>query len=199
MKYIHWNMRDINYGFAAIEHRYRVLKGEPKIIDDDRKFDLARLLIDIFGPDYTGHPRLETLLGQNHITPLNFLSGKQEAEAFENRNYVGLHQSTMSKIDVISNFFGRTSDRQLKTSTTWWEMHGGRLRGVVQWLADNKVLAFVLALASVLLGLAALKFTGSIVKAALLYRRATPKERRQWQTLRPNAARSLPFAGNDIN
>jgi len=157
MKYIHWNMRDINYGFAAIEHRYRVLKGEPKIIDDDRKFDLARLLIDIFGPGYTGHPRLETLLAQNHITPLNFLSGKQEAEAFENRNYVGLHQSTLSKVDVISNIFGRTSDRQLKTTTTWWEMNGGKLRGVVQWLADNKVLALVLALASVLLGIVALK------------------------------------------
>jgi hypothetical protein len=35
MKYVHWNMRDINYGFPAIEHRYRVLGGEPVIVDDD--------------------------------------------------------------------------------------------------------------------------------------------------------------------
>jgi hypothetical protein len=25
--FIHWNMRDENYGFAALEHRYRVLGG----------------------------------------------------------------------------------------------------------------------------------------------------------------------------
>jgi hypothetical protein len=28
MKYLHWNMRDINYGFAAIDHRYKVLGGK---------------------------------------------------------------------------------------------------------------------------------------------------------------------------
>jgi hypothetical protein len=28
-KWLHWNMRDINYGFQAIAHRYRVLRGEP--------------------------------------------------------------------------------------------------------------------------------------------------------------------------
>ena len=56
MKYMHWNMRDINYGFPAIEHRYRVLGGNPVIIDDDKKLDLARLLIDIYGVGYAGHP-----------------------------------------------------------------------------------------------------------------------------------------------
>jgi hypothetical protein len=144
MKYLHWNMRDINFGFAAIDHRYSVLRGKPNVIEDNKKFDLARLFIDIFGPGYTGHPRLETLLKQNHITPLNFLSGAEEAAAFDNRNYVGLHQSTLSKVDNISNLFQRACDRQLKTTTTWWEMHGGRLRGVVDWLADNKILTLVL-------------------------------------------------------
>jgi hypothetical protein len=28
MKYLHWNMRDINYGFAAIDHRYKVFGGK---------------------------------------------------------------------------------------------------------------------------------------------------------------------------
>jgi hypothetical protein len=158
-KYIHWNMRDANYGFAAIDHRFRVLGGTPTVIDDNKKFDLARILIDIYGAGYTGHPRLETLLAQNHITPPNFLSGKEEAAAFDNKNFVGLHQSTLSKVDVINNIFQRTHDRQLKTKTTRWEMHGGTLRGVVSWLADNKVIALILAIAGVLLGLLALKFS----------------------------------------
>jgi hypothetical protein len=62
MKYLHWNMRDINYGFAAIEHRYRVLNGEPFVIPEDKKFDLSR------GVAYTSHPRLETLLAKNRAT-----------------------------------------------------------------------------------------------------------------------------------
>jgi hypothetical protein len=80
MKYIHWNMRDINYGFAAIEHRFRVLGGDPVIIDDDKKLDLARLLIDIYGVGYADHPRLEQLLKLNNIKPLDFLTGRQEAQ-----------------------------------------------------------------------------------------------------------------------
>jgi hypothetical protein len=82
-KYLHWNMRDINYGFAALEYRYKVLGGNPIVIDDDKKFDLSRILIDIFGTGYIGHPRIEMLLEKNSIKPLNFMTGKQEAEAFE--------------------------------------------------------------------------------------------------------------------
>jgi hypothetical protein len=37
-------------------------------------------------------------------------------------------------------------------------MHGGRLRGVVDWLADNKILTLVLAIVGVVLAVAALKF-----------------------------------------
>ena len=149
MKYLHWNMRDINYGFAAIEHRYRVLSGVPVIVDDDKKIDLARLLIDIYGAGYTGHPRLETVLAKNSIKPRDFLTGQQEAEAFVNRNFVALHQSTLRKVDVIANVAERAHDRQLKTNTTWWEMHGGRVRTVFNWLAENKPIGFAASLASI--------------------------------------------------
>lgn len=49
-KWIHWNMRDINFGFEAIENRYIVLGGSPELIPDENKIDMARLLIDIYGP-----------------------------------------------------------------------------------------------------------------------------------------------------
>jgi type IV secretory pathway VirB10-like protein len=55
MDYLHWNMRDINYGFAALEQRHRVLGGTPVVIDEERKFDLSRLFIDIYGVSYIGH------------------------------------------------------------------------------------------------------------------------------------------------
>jgi hypothetical protein len=152
-KYIHWNMRDINYGFAAIEHRYRVLGGIPSILDDFKKFDLSRLLIDIYGVGYIGHPRLEKLLKRNNIRPLDFLSGSEEAEAFENRNYVALHRSTLRKVDVLANITERCHDKTLKTETTWWEMHGGNLRTFWLFIVDNKTLAFLLALVGTVLAL----------------------------------------------
>ena len=37
MKYLHWNMRDINFGFAAIEHRYKVPDGIPVVEDYDKR------------------------------------------------------------------------------------------------------------------------------------------------------------------
>ncbi len=142
-KYIHWNMRDINYGFAAIEHRYIVLGGTPIVIQDDKKFDLSRILIDIYGVSYIGHPRLDSLIKKNSIRPLDFLVGAAEAKAFEDRNFAALHQSTLRKVDIIANIAGRVHDRSLKTNTNWWAMRGGKLINVVNWLADLKPLQLV--------------------------------------------------------
>lgn len=81
--WLHWNMRNVNYGFAAIEHRYRVLGGSPVQIAEEHKFDLSRALVAIYGIDYIGHPRLESVIKTNKITDKDFLSGKEEAAAFE--------------------------------------------------------------------------------------------------------------------
>ena len=133
-----------------IEHRHRVLKGTPIAVGDDKKIDLARLLIDIYGVGYIGHPRLKKLLARNSIKPRDFLTGPQEAEAFEKRNFVNLHQSTLRKVDVIANVAERAHTRQLETNTGWWEMHGGRFRSVTMWIVENKTLAFIASVASVL-------------------------------------------------
>lgn len=142
-RWLHWNMRDINYGFAAIEHRYRVLGGIPTIIDDDRKYDLARLLIELYGPDYTGHPRLETLMDLNHISRMAFKSGREEANAFENRDYVSLHQSTLRKVDVLGNIATRQNNKSLKTRATWRAKNGSSVRGTFEYLVAHPVFVIV--------------------------------------------------------
>lgn len=154
MKYLHWNMRDMNFGFSAIDHRYRVLGGVPPfLIEDNKKFDLSRILIDIYGVGYIGHPRLEKLLEKNAITARDFMTGKQEADAFENRNYVGLHQSTLRKVDVFANIAERAYNKQLKTNTSWLEMHGGRVRTFWNWVIDHKGLSFMIGLAGLILSI----------------------------------------------
>lgn len=127
-KWVHWNMRDINYGFLAIEHRYEVLGGSPVRIPDDRKFDLARLLVAKYGKRYSGHPRMESIMKINHITDKDFLSGKDEAYAFKDRKLLSLHQSTLRKVDVISSLIEAASTDRLKTKSSFWDRNGGSIR-----------------------------------------------------------------------
>lgn len=122
--WIHWNMRDINYGFAALEHRYRVLGGEPFVLPEGKKFDLARALISLYGVTYTGHPRLATLIEKNHIAHRDFLTGQEEADAFEQQDYIKLHQSTLRKVDIMANILERAADGTLKTNARWHERYG---------------------------------------------------------------------------
>lgn len=122
--FLHWNMRDKNYGFQAIEHRHRVLGGTPFVVPDDRKVDLSRLFIELYGTSYIGHPRLENLLRLNNITPRDFMTGKEEAEAFIAKKYVELHRSTLRKVDMFCNLATRAYDKKLRTNSTWKEIYG---------------------------------------------------------------------------
>ncbi len=125
--FVHWNMRDINYGFQAIEHRYKVLGGEPFIVDDGRKFDLARALISMYGVGYVGHGphgRLHSLMELNKITAKDVLAGAEEAKAFENKEFVKLHQSTLRKVDIMANILERVQDGSLKTNASWRDLYG---------------------------------------------------------------------------
>lgn len=147
MKYLHWNMRDINYGFQAIEHRFQVLQETPYIVDEQNKFDLARLLIDLYGVGYIGHPRMEKLVEENKITKIGFLNGAEEAKAFDDRDLVSLHRSTLRKVDIISNIANRAHDSSLKTNATLWDLHGGNAREIVDWIITRKVLSFLSGIA----------------------------------------------------
>jgi hypothetical protein len=151
-RWLHWNMRDANYGFAAIEHRYRVLGGDPIVIADEWKFDLARLLIDLYGPDYTGHPRLKSLIDQNKISPLAFMTGAEEAAAFERHDYVALHQSTLRKVDIIPNVLSRIVNGSLITNANWWTRNGSSVRGVIDAAVSHPIGIIVFVIGAALAG-----------------------------------------------
>lgn len=121
-KWIHWNMRDSNYGFKAIEHRYEVLGGSPIIIPDHNKIDLASIMCKKYTKSYASHPRIINLMKLNNISTPYFLNGKEEAEAFNNKNYVKLSMSTVKKVDIFSNFLNLSIDNKLKVQTSHKEM-----------------------------------------------------------------------------
>jgi hypothetical protein len=115
--FIHWNMRDVNYGFQAIEQRYSMLGGRPTAIEENKRIDLAQLLSNMYGPNYIEHPRMEKLIDHNSITKQDFLSGKKEAEEFNNKNYLSLHKSTLRKVDAIGEILKLFLINKLKTRT----------------------------------------------------------------------------------
>lgn len=148
-RWVHWNMRDSNFGFPAIAHRYKVLGGNPVEIDDSRKYNLASILIDLYGPAYVGHPRLLKLMRLNKISELHFLEGENEAKAFQGAEFVKLHQSTLRKVDNMANIYERTVNGTLETNARLREIYGGIFPWLSLLLREHWVVALIALVGSV--------------------------------------------------
>ena len=150
-KWLHWNMRDENYGFHALEMRYEILNKKPcpYIINDQNKFDLSRILIGIYGKDYIGDPRLEKVMEKNEISNLNFKPGEEEASLFDQGKYVELHQSTLRKVDVLSNICEMAYDGNLKTNANWLSVHGHSIKAFMSWFSTHPYIVFAITISSI--------------------------------------------------
>ena len=114
-------------------------------VAEEKRVDLSRILVSIFGVGYISHPRLESLMKHNSITARDFLTGKQEADAFEHKQFVKLHQSTLRKVDILANLASRAHAGDLKTLASWWELNGRSHKAVGEWLKEHWLLGAVAA------------------------------------------------------
>lgn len=150
--FVHWNMRDENYGFFALEHRHRTLGGTPFELQDDRKVDLARELVTLYGRQYAPHTaesgrkgRIFSISEINKITDQDALTGAEEAAAFVDGEYLKLHQSTLRKLDMFSNIFERVHAKTIKTKGTWMDTNGIHPSYIVEQIKNHWLLvAFIL-------------------------------------------------------
>jgi len=149
-KWLHWNMRDSKYGFQAIAHRYRTLKGKPIEFDNSKLFDLPRFIHNLYGPNYIGHPRLASIVKKNQITDLDFLDGKEEAQAFEERQYVKLHHSTLRKVDVIATIIEHVENGTLKTNSSWKDSYGNYPQAIVEIFQEKWWIVAIIALIGII-------------------------------------------------
>lgn len=133
----HWNMRNINYGFAALEHRCKVLGGDPVEIHESCRYDLSLLLKRLYGDNYIDHRRLENLVEKNSLTHPHFLKGAEEAEAFKDSEYVKLHQSTLCKVDIISHIANRAAGSTLKTNAKLTGIYGNYLAFAIEKIKES--------------------------------------------------------------
>lgn len=166
--YVHWNMRDDNYGFSALEHRFRVLGGNPVILHDNKKFDLARELITLFGKRYAAHNspkgrkgRLMSVIELNRIADTDALQGAEEAAAFINGEFIKLQQSTLRKVDVLSNIFDRVHDKSLKTNASFTDKYGIHPVAIMEVARNNPIMLGLIFLAGALAAI--VRYKDSIV------------------------------------
>lgn len=138
--WLHWNMSNINYGFEAIAHRYAVLTNESSPqVPDSKKFNLSALITGIYGSGYVDDPKMLKLMELNGGRHRDFLTGQEEADAFERKEYIKLHKSTMSKAYWFRDTYYNLQRRKLNTSrTNFWNR-------VNEWLEKPfaKLLGFI--------------------------------------------------------
>jgi hypothetical protein len=143
-RFIHWNMRDNQFGFGALEHRLSVLGGTPEQIPENNRYDLARLMEELYGAAYAeGRGKMLALAELNDLVSSSMLTGAQEAAAQDTGDFRVVANSTQSKVRVISDLAAAAHDRTLKTTASLLTRHSGPMRLMLQKMADNPAYTLV--------------------------------------------------------
>jgi hypothetical protein len=121
--WLHWNMSNINYGFEALEHRYKVLTGKDAYkISEENKYNLSKLILNKYGKNCVDDPKMYNLMILNGGIHRDFLSGADEVKAFENKDYLKMHKSTMCKVYWFSSIFYQLIKNKIKTDKFNWNI-----------------------------------------------------------------------------
>jgi len=111
-------MRNLTFGFEHLEHRFRALGGRDAcVIAVERRLNLNDLIVDRYGADYAIHPKMISLMEMNGGRHRDFLNGKEEAEAFSNKEFLRMHNSTLSKVGFFSSAIRKMVNGKLKTAS----------------------------------------------------------------------------------
>jgi hypothetical protein len=119
--WVHWNMRNLTFGFEHLEHRYRVLGGtDSVVIPVERRLNLNDLLSDRYGSGYAPHPKMKSLMELNGGAHRHFLTGEEEVQAFQNNEFIRMHNSTLSKVGFFFSVIRSLAKGRLQTASRGW-------------------------------------------------------------------------------
>jgi hypothetical protein len=116
--WVHWNMRSVVYGFEHLAHRYQALTGGTiaPIIPVEHRINLNDVLRQKYGDLYAPHPQMINLIRMQGELPMHFLSGAQESTCFNNREFIRMHQSAISKVQFFRFAIGQLIKGKLTTT-----------------------------------------------------------------------------------
>jgi hypothetical protein len=83
------------------------------------------------------------------------LTGKQEAEAFEQSNYLKLHMSTMRKVEIIDRILVELIKNSIKTKSKITEIYGLSIQGIISLVKDSPILILIWSIIIFVIGAAA--------------------------------------------
>jgi hypothetical protein len=125
---VHWNMRNLTFGFEHLEHRYRVLGGnDAPVIPVERRLNLTDLISDRYGSGYASHPKMKSLMELNGGVHRHFLTGEEEVRAFQNNEFIRMHNSTLAKIGCFFHVIRSLVKGKLNTASRGWGVTLDRL------------------------------------------------------------------------
>lgn len=141
--WVHWNMRSASYGFQAISNRYRILGGNEIIIPDINKIDLPEVFGKLFTYGFEANEpqgQLLNLANRNKVTVRDALPGKDEAAAFENKEYLKLHMSTLRKIEIIDRLLTAYQSDKLKHNARIFDIYDLSFLGIIYFVKESPLL-----------------------------------------------------------
>lgn len=144
--WIHWNMRSASYGFQAISNRYRILGGQEISISDSNKIDLLQVFGKLFTYSFEVHKpygQLLNLANRNKISVRDALPGADEAAAFEEKDYLKLHMSTMRKVEIIDRLLTTYQCGKLTHNSKVREIYDVTIPGVIMLVKESPFLLLI--------------------------------------------------------
>ena len=78
---------------------------------------------------------------------------KSGADAFDNKEYVKLHQSTLRKVNCISDILFKTLDNTLKTDSKFLDRYGLHPKMLYHYLKDNWIFGLIMIIIGLVSGI----------------------------------------------
>lgn len=126
--WVHWNMRNLTYGFEHLEHRYRILgANDASVIPVERRINLNDMLSMKYGADYAPHPKMKSLMELNGGIHRQFLTGDEELKAFQNSEFMRMHNSTLCKLGFFHSVIRKSLAGKLRTASSGFGVKLDRL------------------------------------------------------------------------
>lgn len=117
--WLHWDMKNIHFGFEAIRHRYeKIFEGLDDYyeIPSFSKYSLFKILEGMYGEGFVkGTDKLRTLMTTNNsdVDLPQYLERQVESSEFESKNFKSVIDSVDCKVDFLKKAVKKLVDKKL--------------------------------------------------------------------------------------
>lgn len=153
--WLHWNMKNNNFGFSAIEDRFRSLKGDPIHFGESKLINISVLLKKKYGMNYAKDNMWNgKLMGKmydifilNNINDSYILDGEREIIEYILKNIIPIEQSVLGKLKAFKIIMEKTADNVLKNrGNVLKDVYGLSIQGIAKYIQDNALLALIFSI-----------------------------------------------------